>query len=160
MKFAVYTMVLTDSEIHFDCCRLPWLEGESNKTHLKEYLFVAIDDYSRELFAAILPDKSSHSATRFLHQVIDECAYTIECAYSDNGKEFKGNPNDHPFMQLCMQGNIHQAITKIKTPKTNGKAERVIRTLKEQWHSTEVFANRNQRRISLIRFLNCLNFEC
>ncbi|MDQ6967074.1 MAG: hypothetical protein Q9M14_00140 [Mariprofundaceae bacterium] len=42
--------------IHFDTKRLPLLKGEDN-TMPREYLFVAIDDYSRELYAAILPDK-------------------------------------------------------------------------------------------------------
>lgn len=41
--------------IHFDTKRLPLLKGES-KTLTRDYLFVAIDDLSRELYAAILPD--------------------------------------------------------------------------------------------------------
>jgi len=36
---------------------LPLLEGEK-PTEIHEYLFIAIDDYSRELFAVILPDKN------------------------------------------------------------------------------------------------------
>lgn len=70
--------------IHFDTKRLPLLKGESPKEN-HEYLFVAIDDFSRELFAAILPDKTQYSSEKFLKQVIDECAYTAEIAYSDNG---------------------------------------------------------------------------
>jgi len=31
-----------------------------------EHLFVAIDDFSRELYAAILPDKTQYSAANFL----------------------------------------------------------------------------------------------
>ena len=41
--------------IHFDTKRLPLLAGENGKMP-REYLFVAIDDYSRELFAGIVPD--------------------------------------------------------------------------------------------------------
>ena len=65
-----------------------------------------------------------------LEQVIDECAYTIEYAYSDNGKEYKG-ATDHAFVKLCTQHNIGQKFTRINRPQTNGKAERVIRTLME-----------------------------
>ena len=44
--------------IHFDTKRLPLLKGQS--THEpREYLFVAIDDFSRELYADIFPEKNS-----------------------------------------------------------------------------------------------------
>ncbi len=44
--------------IHGDTKRLSLLEGEK-PIESREYLFVAIDDYSRELYAAILPDKTN-----------------------------------------------------------------------------------------------------
>lgn len=88
---------------------------------------MAIDDFSRELFAAILPDKTRYLSEKFLKQVIDECAYAIEQAYSDNGTEYRGNP------------------------------ERVIRTLMEMWHGKTVFKNRAHRKTELVRFLNHYN---
>ena len=84
--------------------RLPVIKGESLKNN-REYLFVAIDDFSRELFCAILPDKTQYSAEKFLKQVLDECAYTIEQSYSDNGKEYRGN-QDHAFTKLCRENRI------------------------------------------------------
>jgi transposase InsO family protein len=142
--------------IHVDCCRLPLLEGE-NKQDQREYLFVGIDDYSRELYAGIFPDKTSSSASQFLKQILDECPYTIECIYSDNGREFKGNPHHHPFMQVCMDEKIIQRYTRVKRPQTNGKAERVIRTLKENWHASNHFTNREERKLTLNRFINYYN---
>ena len=70
--------------LHGDTKRLPLLVGQTT-TDRREYLFVAIDDYSRELFAVILPDKMQTSSARFMEQVVDECAYTIEVCYTDNG---------------------------------------------------------------------------
>lgn len=70
-----------------------------------------------------------------LKQVLEECPYTIEMWYTDNGTGYKGNPKEHAFMKLCRENNIGQAFTKIKTPRTNGKAERVIRILMEMWHN-------------------------
>lgn len=142
--------------LHFDCSRLPLLAGEQ-KADRRDYLFVAIDDYSRELFAAIMPDKTSISATKFLNQVLLESSYIIECAYSDNGKEFRGNPNYHSFVQTCIKEQIVQRFTRVKTPKTNGKAERVIKTLKRNWHDKQNFKDRDQRQTSLIRFVNFYN---
>lgn len=142
--------------IHFDTKRLPLLVGESPKNN-HEYLFVAIDDYSRELFVAIMPDKTQYSSERFLKQVLDECPYTIEQAYSDNGLEYRGDLKHHAFMKLCQMNRIEQRFTKVKHPYTNGKAERVIRTLIEQWHEKTTFKNRPHRKIELIRFVNWYN---
>ncbi|MDD5722797.1 MAG: hypothetical protein PHY29_03555 [Syntrophales bacterium] len=62
--------------IHGDTKRLSLLEGQK-ALERREYLIVAIDDFSRDLYAAILPDNSS-----------EECPYTIERSYGDNGKEY------------------------------------------------------------------------
>lgn len=75
---------------HFDTKRLPPLKGQS-PTQARECLFVAIDGFSRELCADILPDKAQGSAAQFLvGNVIAQCPYQVDYAYSDNGKEHKG----------------------------------------------------------------------
>jgi transposase InsO family protein len=141
--------------IHVDGKRLPLLNGEDTNSP-REYLFVAIDDFSRELYAAILPDKTQGSTATFLKQVIDECPYTIECVYSDNGTEFKGTL-EHAFVQVASAHNIAQKFTRPARPQTNGKAERVIRTLMEMWHGKIIFLDRHDRQISLVRFVNFYN---
>jgi len=78
--------------VHFDTKRLPLLKRE-NLREVHEYFFIAINDFSRELFAAILPGKTQHSSERFLSQVIEECSYTIKQSCFDNGLEYRGNEN-------------------------------------------------------------------
>ncbi|RLC07773.1 MAG: IS481 family transposase [Deltaproteobacteria bacterium] len=141
--------------LHLDTKRLPLLKGEE-KTYLREYLFVAIDDFSRELYAGIFPDKTQHSAALFMKQIAEECPYTIEYTFSDNGKEFKGAPG-HAFMKACAEFGIGQKFTRPNRPQANGKAERVIRTLMDMWHKKEQFIGRKQRQISLLRFINFYN---
>nr|WP_232462220.1 DDE-type integrase/transposase/recombinase [Neisseria chenwenguii] len=88
--------------VHFDTKRLPRLKKQT-VADPSEYLFVAIDDYSRELYAAILPDHTASSAAKFLlRDAIDRCPYTVGCAYSDNGVEYKGN-GSLPFGAACRQ---------------------------------------------------------
>ncbi|APC92455.1 MULTISPECIES: hypothetical protein [Francisella] len=36
-------------------------------------MWLAIDAYSRELYADILPDKSQFSSAMFLYRLVDEC---------------------------------------------------------------------------------------
>lgn len=55
--------------VHFDTKRLPLLKGEES-TRPGEYLFVAVDDFSRELYAGIYPDKTQYSAAAFLRQAL------------------------------------------------------------------------------------------
>jgi transposase InsO family protein len=59
--------------------------------------------------------------------------YYIETWYTDNGTEYKGNPKKPAFAKFCQENKIEQRFTRLKTPKTNGKAERVIRTLLDRW---------------------------
>ena len=134
--------------IYFDTKRLLLLKGQS-ANEPREYRFVAIDDFSRELYANIFPDKTQHSAACFLMAtVIAQCPYQIDYAYSDNGKEFKGT-DDHAFVKACRQHGIGQKLTRINRPKTNGKAERVIRTLMDMWHTQTCFKDNADRRIQL-----------
>jgi transposase InsO family protein len=141
--------------VHVDSKQLPHLAGESRR-ELSETLFVGIDDYSRELFAAILPTKNQWSSAAFLGQVLDECAYSIEEIYSDNGAEFKGTP-DHAFVKTCTENGIRQRFTKPRHPQTNGKAERVIRTLMQMWYEKTIFKSRVHRKQELTRFVNFYN---
>jgi transposase InsO family protein len=118
---------------------------------------VAIDDFSRELYAAILPDKTQNSGKVFLEQVLEECPYTIEQYYTDNGKEYRGDPKHHAFMTLCHDHRIEQRFTKVKNPKTNGKAERVIKTIMELWHQKTPFSSSAHRKNEWRRFVNFYN---
>jgi transposase InsO family protein len=59
-------------------------------------------------------------------------------------------------MKPAGEAGISQKFTKVKHPQTNGKAERVIRTLMESRHS-EQFANREERAKAPARFVNYYN---
>lgn len=142
--------------MHSDNTELAMLTGET-KTDKPETLYVAIDDFSRELYAAILPDQTQYASADFLKQVLEECPYTIECWYTDNGTEYKGKPEKHAFMRLAAENGIKQSFTRVKTPRTNGKAERVIRTIKEMWAQKTKFNSRAHRKQELIRFVNYYN---
>jgi transposase InsO family protein len=142
--------------LHGDTKRLPLLKGESAFGR-REYLFVAIGDFSRELYAAILPDKTQDSAKVFLEQILEEYPYTIEQYYTDNGKEYRGDPKHHAFLTLCRNERIEQRFTKVKNPKTNGKAKRVIKTMMELWHQKILFSSLPHRQNELKRFVNFYN---
>lgn len=140
---------------HGDTKRLPYIEGESIKDK-REVLFVGIDDCTRYLVADILPDKTQWSAAIFLKVAVERVPFTIECHYSDNGREYRGT-DGHAFMETCDDLRIQQKFTKVKHPWTNGKAERVIRTLLTEWFRVNKFTSRDERRRSLYTFVEWYN---
>jgi transposase InsO family protein len=137
--------------VHTDSSMLPLLRGEAIVTP-REYLYIFIDDYSRFLFADILPDQTSWSAAITLDEAIIMMPFEIQIMYSDNGKEFKG-----AFRSLCIQENIKQQFTRPYRPQTNGKAERVIKTIKEELLKGRPHATREERRRHLYAFVRHYN---
>lgn len=138
--------------VHTDSSVLPLLFGEAATTP-KEYLYVFIDDCSRTLFADILPDQTSYSAAIALDEALTMLPFPVECLYSDNGKEFKG-----AFKALCRERHIPQQYTKPYRPQTNGKAERVIKTVKELLRRHRFSSREERRRIlyAIVRHYNHL----
>lgn len=142
--------------IHIDTKKMPWLEGETVADG-KEYLYVAIDDCSRWVYAAILPDKTDDSAASFLDEVLTVSPVPIQAVMTDNGKEYRGKlERGHAFEVLLDQEHIKHIYTKIRTPKTNGKAERMIRTIM-MWHRAIKFESREQRSYLLTDFISWYN---
>lgn len=144
--------------VHLDSKILPHIKGEDTKEIKREHLFAAIDDYSRVLFADILPDKTQYSGALFLEEAIRDFSFSITTVYSDNGGEFKGNQS-HQITKTCKRYGINQQFTKPRTPRTNGKAERVIKTLLNEWFRKNRFASREERRKSLYQFVELYNRE-
>ena len=79
--------------------------------------------------------------------------FSIECIYSDNGKEFKG-----AFKHLCAHHSIPQQFTRPYRPQTNGKAERVIKTIKGLLRKHHFISREERRRIlyAIVRYYNHL----
>ncbi|WP_081297946.1 HTH domain-containing protein, partial [Gilliamella sp. Imp1-1] len=102
-----YNKTYPGEMLHVDTKRLPLLKNET-KQQTREYLFVGIDDFSRELYAGIYPNKSQFSAAQFLqNDLLTQCPYTIECVYSDNGREYQGT-SEHLFVKTCNNHRINQ----------------------------------------------------
>ncbi len=138
--------------VHTDSSVLSLIPGEALMTP-REYLYVFVDDCSRVLFADILPDQTSYSAAIVLDEALTMLPFDVECIYSDNGKEFKG-----AFKDLCKQKQIPQRFTRPYRPQTNGKAERVIKTIKQMLKRHHFGSREERRRIlyAMVRYYNHL----
>ena len=52
---------------------------------------------------------------------------------------------------------INVSKPSVARPQTNGKAERVIRTLVQMWHQQIMFRDAHHRQVELVRFINFYN---
>ena len=145
--------------VHGDTKRIANLPAIPGKKANREVLFVGIDDCTRYLIADILPDRTMWSSADFLETLLTRSPYFIECHYSDNGGEYRG-ARDHAFVAKCTQHGIQQKFTKPRHPWTNGKAERVIRTLMEEWYpKARESKTYEERRMLLYKYVDFYNHQ-
>lgn len=137
--------------VHTDSSLLPLLRGEAATTP-REYLYIFVDDASRWMFADILPDQTSWSAAIALDEAQIMLPFPIQTMYSDNGKEFKG-----AFRALCVKEGISQKFTRPYRPQTNGKAERAVKTIKQELLKGRSHLTREERRRHLYAFVRWYN---
>jgi transposase InsO family protein len=97
-----------------------------------EYLHVCVDDASRIAFTDIYPDEKKQSAVAFLKAAVTYYRYlgiSITRVMTDNGSCYKS----FAFRDACKQLGLRHIRTKPYTPRTNGKAERFIKTAINEW---------------------------
>lgn len=113
-----------------------------------EVVFVCVDDYTRLAYAEVFPSENAVYATRFLRRALrwfESLGIRCERLLSDNAKCYGSTA----FTALCAENNISQRFTRPYTPRTNGKAERFIQTLKRRWAYRTAFRSSAMRAASL-----------
>jgi transposase InsO family protein len=100
------------------------------------------------------------SSAIFLELSALRSPFLVQQHFSDNGSEYKGN-STHAFVASCARLGIQQSFTKIKHPWTNGKAERVIKTLLQEWYypNRQNFTSLEDQRTSLYNYVEWYNHE-
>lgn len=121
-----------------------------------EAVHVAIDDHSRVTYAEILPDEKAITTAAFLQRSVSWFAHhgvTIKALLTDNGSPYVS----YEFAAACRALNIRHKRTRPYTPRTNGKAERVIQTLLREWAYRFTFNSSAERSNLLPPYLHFYN---
>jgi transposase InsO family protein len=158
-----YEKAIPGEMIHGDTRRLPSI---CKPNRFRQYiikspvLYIWIDDHSRWLMADILPDRTMWSSSIFLETMAMRAPFPVQCHYSDNGGEYKGNET-HAFVAGCARLGIEQRFTRPKHPWTNGKAERVIQTLMKEWYDEnfQSFFSLAEMKRTLYEYVDWYNHE-
>lgn len=91
---------------------------------IRFYLFVAVDCKSRYGYVYCYKTISSASGADFLQRVLKHFPFKVEAIQTDNGSEYLLN-----FHKACQEASIMHYFTYPYTPKMNGRAERMIKTV-------------------------------
>lgn len=97
-----------------------------------QHLHVAIDDHSRLAYTEVLAGQDRDSCAGFLRRAVAWYAtqgITVERVLSDNAKAY----HSHCWRDTCHQLGIARRYTRPYTPRTNGKAEALIKTMLREW---------------------------
>ena len=107
----------------------------------KVYLQTAIDCHSRRAWARLYTSKLPITAVHLLNEDVlpsFEAADTrIAVVLSDNGREFCGRPDRHPYELFLQLEGIEHRTTRVRRPQSNGIVERFHRTLLDEHFRVE-----------------------
>ena len=130
--------------------------GDPNRGLGWNRVHVAVDDHSRLAYAEELADESPATTAAFLRRAWHFYAgqgITIERILTDNG----GCYRSRDFAVACDELGIGHRFTRPYRPQTNGKAERMVRTLLGEWAYARPFSDTADRIALLPKFLDFYN---
>jgi len=100
------------------------------------YLQSVIDCYSRyawgRLYTSKLPVTAVHVLNEDVLPFFDQHDARITTVLSDNGREFCGRPDRHPYELFLQLEGIEHRTTRVRRPQSNGFVERLHRTLLDE----------------------------
>ena len=123
-----------------------------------EYVHVMVDDHSRLAYAEVLPSLTAHCAVAFLKRAVGwfgDRGVRIEAVMSDNGSAYVAHAHRNALSELGLR---HLRIRPYR-PRTNGKAERFIQTLLNEWAYERIYGSSAERTATLPLFLERYNFR-
>lgn len=102
----------------------------------KVYMQSAIDCHSRyawgRLYTSKLPITAVHTLNDAVLPFFDSHGVRVKTVLSDNGREYCGRPDTHPYELFLQLEEIHHTTTRVKRPQSNGFVERFHRTVLDE----------------------------
>ncbi|MER5730739.1 IS481 family transposase, partial [Streptomyces sp. NPDC002138] len=121
-----------------------------------QYIHTAVDDHSRLAYSEILADEKKETATAFWQRAqayYASVGITVERVLTDNGSCYKS----HAWRDLLAAAGITHKRTRPYRPQTNGKVERLNRTLLDEWAYAKPYQSEQERRDAFPKWLHTYN---
>jgi transposase InsO family protein len=121
-----------------------------------DYIHVCVDDATRLAYAEVLADEKGHTVAGFLRRAIAFYArhgIHVERVMTDNGSGYRSILH----ALACRTLGLRHLRTRPYRPRTNGKAERFIRTMLGGWAYGAIYGNSAERTRALPGWLDHYN---
>lgn len=157
-KFAQYP----PGYLHIDVFYLPKINKQ------QYYCFLAVDRATKMIYLEVYPHRTKEEAADFLIKCLNYFPYYIHHVLTDNGREFvvhgqkifgRKCEEQTAFEIICELVGIKYHRTKVKHPWTNGMAERMVRTVKENTTKITKYDNISSAIQDIKRFQDIHNFQ-
>jgi transposase InsO family protein len=152
--------------IHLDIKKLGRIERVGHRIHGDrttrvrgagwEFVHVCIDDASRLAYAEVLADEKGVTSVAFLRRAtawFAQRGIKVRRVMTDNGSGYVSKI----FGTACKRLRQRHLRTRPYTPRTNGKAERLIQTLLREWAYAQAYAHSRLRTAALRHYLRYYN---
>jgi transposase InsO family protein len=109
-----------------------------------EFVHVCVDDATRLAYVEVLPDEQATTAIGFLTRAgafYRRHGIAVERVMTDNGSAYRSSAH----ASACRAIGLRHLRTRPYRPRTNGKAERFIRTLLAGWAYGTIYATSAER---------------
>jgi transposase InsO family protein len=123
-----------------------------------EYVHVMVDDHTRLAYAEVLPTLTARCAVAFLRRAASWFAargVQVKAVMSDNGAAYIA----HGYRGALAELGLRHVRIRPYRPRTNGKAERFIKTLLNEWAYERIYGSSAERVATLPLFLERYNFR-
>ena len=121
-----------------------------------EYVHVCVDDATRIAYVEVLADEKATTAVGFLRRAVAHYrahGITVERVLTDNGSCYRAVVH----ALACKTLALKHLRTRPYRPRTNGKAERFIRTMLGGWAYGAIYGTSDERRAALPGWLDFYN---
>ena len=122
-----------------------------------DFIHVAVDDASRVAYVAALPDETARSTIQFIRSAVtffDEQGVRIERLMTDGNRTYRVS---RELRQALADLGTEHKFTRPYRPQTNGKAERFIQTLLNEWAYVRPYRSNVERLRALPRWVSFYN---
>jgi transposase InsO family protein len=123
-----------------------------------EYVHVCVDDATRLASVEVLADERGETAAAFLERAVawyEGEGVRVERVMTDNGSAYRSRVH----AEACARLGLRHLTTRPYRPRTNGKAERFIRTLLAGWAYARLYGSSAERTGLLSAWLDHYNWR-
>jgi len=121
-----------------------------------EFVHVCVDDATRLAYAEVLANERATTAIAFLRRCLAfyrSYGIGVQRVMTDNGSAYVSAV----FGIACRGLGVKHSRTRPYRPRTNGKAERLIRTMLREWAYAAIYGSSEERAAALSRWLERYN---